>query len=208
MRWLGALSGCRAGLLQSAGCLPLTESAKDIPGGRLVTTLKTKIIEQAAAGVLMAALVTAAVAEELGSVDTKWRALSPDDTINVEVFDDEKIQGIACYLSRAETGGYKGALGMAEDTSHASLDCHQVGPIRIREPLDKGESVFRQRRSLIFKSMKVLRYCDTKRNVIVYLVYSEKVIEGSPQNSVSAVPITHWGSGEPTAGLARCVYAG
>ena len=173
-----------------------------------MTTLKARIVQRAAAGVLMAALVSGAVAEELGSVDTKWRALSPDDTINIEVFDDEKIEGVACYLSRAETGGYKGALGMAEDTSHASLDCHQVGPIRIREPLDKGEPVFRQRRSLIFKSMKVLRYCDSKRNAIVYLVYSEKLIEGSPQNSVSAVPISYWGSGQPAQGLARCVYAG
>ena len=171
-------------------------------------TLQTKIGRQAASCILMAALVTVAAAEELGSVDTKWRAFSPDDEINVEVFDDDKIEGVACYLSRAETGGYKGALGMAEDTSHASLDCHQVGPITVREPLKKGESVFRQRRSLIFKSMKVLRYCDTKRNAIVYLVYSEKVIEGSPQNSVSAVPISHWGAGAPAQDLARCVYAG
>jgi CreA protein len=172
-----------------------------------VNILKARFVQRAAAVALLAILPAIVAAEELGSVDTKWRALSPDDTIDVEVFDDEKIEGVACYLSRAETGGYKGALGMAEDTSHASLDCHQVGPIKIREPLKKGERVFRERRSLIFKSIKVLRYCDARRNVIVYLVYSEKVIEGSPQNSVSAVPITQWGPGEPAPGLARCVYA-
>ena len=169
-------------------------------------TLHATIFQLSAPVCLMLALVGVTAAEELGSVDTKWRPLSPDDSISVEVFDDEKIQGVACYLSRAETGGYKGAMGMAEDTSHASLDCHQVGPISIRKPLKKGESVFRERRSLIFKSMKVLRYCDSKRNVIVYLVYSEKFIDGSPQNSVSAVPISHWVSSEPAQGLARCVY--
>jgi len=145
---------------------------------------------------------------ELGSVDTKWRALSPDDKISLEVFDDDKIGGIACYLSKAETGGYSGALGFAEDTSDASLDCQQVGPITIKEEFKKGELVFRERRSLIFKSMKVLRFCDVERNVLVYLVYSERVIEGSPKNSVSAVPIAPWGSDVNAAMLPRCNYSG
>lgn len=145
-------------------------------------------------------------AEELGSVDTKWRALSPDDSIKLEVFDDEKISGVACYLSRAQVGGYKGALGVAEDTSDASLDCRQVGPIAVIKPLKKGEQVFRERRSFIFKSMKVVRYCDAVRNAIVYMVYSEKVIEGSPKNSVSAVPIRQWSLQEGNTALARCKY--
>ena len=145
-------------------------------------------------------------AEELGSVDTKWRALSPDDSINLEVFDDEKVEGVACYLSRAQIGGYSGALGLAEDTSDASLDCQQVGPINILEPFKEGDLVFRERRSLIFKSMKVLRYCDPERNVIVYLVYSDKVVEGSPKNSVSAVPISHWPGSDTTQALAQCTY--
>jgi CreA protein len=97
-------------------------------------------------------------------------------------------------------------MGLAEDTSHASLDCKQVGPIRIVEPLKKGERVFRERRSLVFKSLKVLRFCDSKRNTIVYLVYSEKLVDGSPDNSVSAVPIEHWGGPGEERGLARCVY--
>jgi CreA protein len=159
------------------------------------------------AAALMVLLPMLAMADELGSVDTKWRPLSPDDEITVDVFDDEKIEGVACYISRAQIGGYKGAMGLAEDTSDASLDCRQVGPITIREPLKKGESVFRERRSLIFKTMKVLRYCDTKRNVLVYLVYSDKIVEGSPKNSVSAVPIAHWGDSETTDTLAQCVYS-
>lgn len=146
------------------------------------------------------------VAEELGSVDTKWRALSPDDSITLDVFDDEKVEGVACYLSRAQIGGYRGAMGIAEDTSDASLDCQQVGPIVIREPFKKGELVFRERRSLIFKSMKVLRYCDPERNVIVYLVYSDKIVEGSPKNSVSAVPIAHWPGSDAGQAVARCTY--
>ncbi len=144
-------------------------------------------------------------AREIAEVDTKWRPLSPDDTIRVEVFEDEKVEGVACYLSRAEKGGYSGALGMAEDTSDASLDCQQVGPIKIVKAFKKGEQVFRERRSLIFKSMKVLRYCDSAHNALVYLVYSEKVIDGSPKNSVSAVPIGPW-SGTESEPLATCTY--
>lgn len=151
-------------------------------------------------------LSSAAAAEEIGSVDTKWRALSPDDSITLDVFDDEKVGGVACYLSRAQTGGYRGAMGLAEDTSDASLDCQQVGQIVIREPFEKGELVFSERRSLIFKSMKVRRYCDTQRNVIVYLVYSDKIIEGSPKNSVSAVPVARWADADTTQPLAQCTY--
>lgn len=143
-------------------------------------------------------------AEEIGSVDTKFNWLSPDDSIKVEAFADPKIDGIVCYLSRAHRGGYKGAMGLAEDTSDASIDCAQVAPVAMREPLEAGEKVFRERRSLIFKSLKVIRFCDTVNNAVVYLSYSERVIEGSPKNSVSAVPIRPWPGGD--AALARCVY--
>ena len=147
----------------------------------------------------------AAHAEEIGSVDTKFNAFSPDDTIDVVTFEDEKINGVVCYLSRAQKGGYAGALGLAEDTSDASIDCRQVGPIEILAPLEAGESIFRERRSLIFKSLKVIRFCDMTHNAIVYLAYSERVIEGSPKNSVSAVPIRNQAYGEATPD-ARCVY--
>lgn len=141
---------------------------------------------------LSGALASGALAREIGSVDTKFNLLSPDDSINVAVFEDPKIDGIACYLSRAQKGGYAGALGLAEDTSDASIDCRQVGPIALVKPFEKGESAFRERRSLVFKSLKVVRFCDFENNAIVYLAYSERVIEGSPKNSVSAVPFRPW----------------
>lgn len=145
-------------------------------------------------------------ADEVGSVDTKFNLLSPDDSIKIEVFDDPSIEGVACYLSRAEKGGYKGVVGIAEDTSDASIECIQVGPIRITEKIREEEQVFNERRSLIFKRMRVVRFCDTPRNTIVYLVYSERVIEGSPKNSVSAVPITRWAGMDPDEALPVCRY--
>ena len=145
-------------------------------------------------------------ADEIGSVDTKFNLLSPDDSIKIDVFDDPSIQGVACYLSSAQKGGYKGAVGIAEDTSDASLECRQVGPIHITGKLKEEEQVFNERRSLIFKRMKVVRFCDTQRNTIVYLVYSERVIEGSPKNSVSAVPITRWGGASADEELPICRY--
>lgn len=128
-------------------------------------------------------------ADEIGKVDTRFRLLTPDDTVRIEVFDDPDIDGIACYLSRAKTGGFKGAVGVAEDTSDASLDCRQTGVVTFQDQLRNGEKVFSERRSLIFKELQVVRYCDAERNALVYLVYSDRVIEGSPKNSVSAVPL-------------------
>lgn len=149
-----------------------------------------KIISLVTCSLLLAG---ATAAEELGKVDTRFRFMTPDDTIRVEVFDDPDIEGIACYLSRAKTGGFKGALGVAEDTSDASLDCRQVGPVRFKSKLRPGEKIFSERRSLIFKELQIVRYCDANRNSIVYLVYSDRVISGSPKNSVSAVPIVGYG---------------
>lgn len=133
-----------------------------------------------------------AMAEEIGSVDTTFKLLSPDDSIGIEVFDDPEISGVACYLSRAQIGGYKGAAGLAEDTSDASIDCKQVGPVRVTGELEAGEEVFNERRSLIFKRLRVIRFCDVPRSTVVYLAYSERVVEGSPKNSVSAVPLAAW----------------
>ena len=139
-------------------------------------------------------------AEEIGHVDTAFKLLGPDHKIKIEAFDDEKVSGVACHVSRAVTGGIKGAVGLAEDTSDASLACRQVGPIKFLEALESGERVFTERRSLIFKTLQVVRFCDESRNTLVYLVYSDKVIEGSPKNSISSVPIKPWGD-EP---LVRC----
>ena len=141
--------------------------------------------------VLMAAqiLVQPLRAEEIGAVSTTFKMLSPNDKIVVEAFDDPKVDGVTCYLSRAKTGGVKGGLGIAEDTSDASIACRQVGPIRIKNKFSDGEVVFKKDTSLLFKTMQVVRFHDKKRDVLVYLVYSDRIVEGSPKNSISAVPI-------------------
>lgn len=135
----------------------------------------------------LAALPSAA--EEIGSVSTVFKMLGPNDKIVVEAFDDPKVDGVTCYLSRAKKGGISGGLGVAEDTSDASIACRQVGPIAFKAKFKDGEEVFKKDTSLLFKSMQVVRFHDTKRNVLVYLVYSDRIIEGSPKNSVSVVPI-------------------
>jgi CreA protein len=127
-----------------------------------------------------------------GSVSTNFRWLGPNDKIVVDGFDDPKVQGVACHISRAETGGMKGALGVAQDTSDASIACRQVGPIRIVGELKDGERVFDEQRSLVFKTLQVVRFFDRGRNVLVYVAYSDRVLTGSPQNSVSTVPIMRW----------------
>ena len=131
-------------------------------------------------------------AEEIGSVNTTFKVLGPDNKIVVEAFDDPKVDGVACYVSGARTGGIKGGLGLAEDTSDAALACRQVGPIAIKGKLEDGEQVFSEKRSLIFKRLRVVRFLDQKRNTLVYLVYSDRLIDGSPKNSVSSVPIMQW----------------
>ncbi|MTZ14228.1 hypothetical protein GNE00_10785 [Pseudomonas sp. JL972] len=135
-----------------------------------------------------------AMAEEIGSVDTVFKWLGPNHKIVVEAFDDPKVAGVTCYLSRAKTGGIKGGLGLAEDRAEASIACRQVGPIRFAEKLEDGEVVFKERTSLVFKTMQVVRFFDESRNTLVYLVYSDRVIEGSPQNAVTAIPVLPWPS--------------
>ncbi|HEY4221182.1 MAG TPA: CreA family protein [Myxococcota bacterium] len=128
-------------------------------------------------------------AEEIGSVSTVFKALGPNDKIVIEAFDDPKVDGVTCYLSRAKKGGVSGAVGVATDTSDASIACRQVGTIAIKGVLKDGEVVFKQDTSLLFKTMQVVRFFDKKREVLVYLVYSDKLIDGSPKNSITAVPI-------------------
>jgi CreA protein len=128
-------------------------------------------------------------AEPVGEVDTAFKLIGPDHKIVVEAFDDPKVAGVSCYLSRAKTGGIKGALGVAEDKSDASVACRQVGEIRFNGILPRQEEVFTERASILFKHVRVVRMVDAKRNALVYLVYSERLIEGSPNNSVTAVPV-------------------
>ncbi|KIF81012.1 CreA family protein [Noviherbaspirillum autotrophicum] len=131
----------------------------------------------------------AAFSEEIGDVSTVFKFIGPNHKIVVEAFDDPKVGGVACYLSRAKTGGIKGAFGVAEDKSDSSVACRQVGEIRFNGPIPKQEEVFSERASLLFKHVQVVRMVDSKRNALVYLVYSDRVIEGSPKNSVTAVPV-------------------
>ena len=133
-----------------------------------------------------------ALAETIGEVSTVFKWVGPNDKIVVEAFDDPKVSGVTCYLSRAKTGGVKGGLGLAEDRAEASIACRQVGPIAFKGTLKDGEEVFKERTSLVFKTMQVVRFFDSKRNTLVYLVYSDRVIEGSPQNAVTAIPILPW----------------
>ncbi|MCL7461944.1 CreA family protein [Pseudomonas sp. NW5] len=140
-------------------------------------------------------LAGGAQAEVIGEVSTVFKLLGPNHRIVVEAFDDPKVEGVTCYLSRARTGGIKGGLGLAGDRAEASIACRQVGPIRFRDTLEDGEEVFKERTSLVFKTMQVVRFFDQKRNSLVYLVYSDRVIEGSPQNAVTAIPILPWPQG-------------
>jgi CreA protein len=137
----------------------------------------------------LAPLAGPAPAEEIGEVTTAIRILGANHRIVVEVFDDPKVEGVSCYVSRARTGGISGSLGLAEDTADASIACRQTGPVRFRSALEEGEEVFERRASAIFKRVQVVRFFDEPRNTLVYLTYSDRVIEGSPQNSVTAVPV-------------------
>ncbi len=125
---------------------------------------------------------------------TKWRMLTPNDKLATYAIDDPAVEGVACYFTVPERGGVAGALGFAEEVSDISLACRQVGPIKFSEKSEQGGVVFSERRSFFFKKMQIVRGCDTKRNTLVYMVYSDKLIEGSPKNSTSAVPIQPWGA--------------
>jgi len=135
------------------------------------------------------ALAAPARAEPVGEVDTVFILIGPDHKIVVDAYDDPKVAGVTCYVSRAKTGGIKGGLGLAEDKAEASIACRQVGPISFAKPIERQEEMFNERISLVFKKLRVVRMVDRKRNTLVYLTYSDRVIEGSPQNSVTAVAV-------------------
>jgi CreA protein len=128
-------------------------------------------------------------AEEIGAVDTEFVLIGPDHKIVVEAFDDPSVKGVACYVSRARTGGLKGAVGLAKDPSRFSVACRQVGPITFSKKLPKQEEVFKEGASFIFKHVRVVRMVDAKRNTLTYLTYSDRVIDGFPDNAITAVAI-------------------
>ena len=138
---------------------------------------------------LTLALPALVQAETVGHVDTAFKFIGRNHQVVVEAFDDPRVKGVACYVSRASTGGIKGTLGLAEDTADASVACRQVGEIAFEGPLREQEEVFSQSASILFKKVRIVRMVDARRNTLVYLVYSDKLIEGSPQNNVTAVPV-------------------
>lgn len=143
-----------------------------------------------AAAVACIAATFPALAEQIGEVSTVFRFLGKNDRIVVEAYDDPKVKGVTCYVSRARTGGIKGTVGLAEDRSEASIACRQVGDaVQFVDRLPTQEDVFSERMSLVFKRLHVVRVVDPVRNALVYMTYSDRLIEGSPQNSVTAVPI-------------------
>ena len=134
-------------------------------------------------------LASAARAEPIGAVDTAFKLIGPDHKVVVDAYDDPGVAGITCYVSRAKTGGISGAIGVAEDKAEASIACRQVGAISFAKPVKAQEEMFSERISLVFKKLRVVRMVDAKRNVLVYLTYSDRLIDGSPKNSITVVPV-------------------
>lgn len=158
--------------------------------------MKRKLLSAIFCFCLLSGWVSIPQAEEIGSVRTKFKVLGANDKIVIEAFDDPDIPGATCYLSRAKTGGISGSLGVAEDTSDASISCRQIGPIQlpedVKEGREEGEQVFQKSTSILFKTLQVVRFYDKKRNTLIYLSYSNRIIEGSPKNSISTIPIMAW----------------
>lgn len=159
--------------------------------------MKRALLPAALAAALAA---TPAFAEEPDLImrkSTVFKLLTPNDKLATYGIDDPEVEGVACHYTVPEKGGVAGAFGVAEQLSDVSLACRQYGPVKFKEKFEQGDVVFRERRSFVFKRMQIVRGCDVKRNVLVYMVYSDKLIDGSPKNSTSTVPIQPWGAAEP-----------
>ena len=141
------------------------------------------------AAIALLIVTVPAFGEDIGSVSTAFQLIGPNHKVVVEAYDDPGVAGVTCYVSRARTGGIKGGLGLAEDRAEASIACRQVGPISFAGALPRQEEVFNERMSVLFKKLRIVRMVDAKRNALVYLTYSDRLIDGSPQNSVTAVAV-------------------
>ncbi|RMF09872.1 MAG: hypothetical protein D6773_01235 [Alphaproteobacteria bacterium] len=160
------------------------------------TAMKSRRASLFAIALVIASATALRAAEEPDLIfkkTTVWKFLSPDHKLATYAIDDPLVEGVACHFTVPEKGGWSGWLGVAEELSDASLACRQIGPITFKGKFEQGAEVYRERRSLFFKKVRVVRGCDSKRNVLVYLIYSDKLIEGSPKNSTSTVPIMPWG---------------
>jgi CreA protein len=161
------------------------------------TFAPSRIVFSLVVGLTLASSALAESPDLIFRKSTVFRLLTPDDKLATYAIDDPDVEGVACHYTVPEKGGIAGTLGLAEELSDVSLACRQVGPIRFKTKFEQGDVMFRQSRSLLFKRMQIVRGCDTKRNVLVYLVYSDKLIDGSPKNSTSTVPIMPWGNAAP-----------
>lgn len=163
-------------------------------GGTSLKKMAFLLIALACAALALAGEARAQDRDLIFKKSTVWRPLTPNDKLTVYGIDDPAIEGIACHYTTPEVGGISGSLGLAEEVSDISISCRQYGPVRFKEKFDQGSEVFRERRSLIFKRMQIVRGCDPKRNTLVYMVYSDRPIEGSPKNSTASVAIQPWGA--------------
>ena len=161
----------------------------------------TRFLQFFAAFLVVLGISVPAIAQQLADdpqlifqKTTVWRMLSPDATLDTYVIDDPLVQGVACYFTVPRVGGWKGWAGFADESSVTSIACRQVGAIKITGKFSQGDDIYRERRSLFWKKMQIVRGCDPKRNVLVYLSYTDRLIEGSPQNSTSTVPLMPWGA--------------
>ena len=146
----------------------------------------------ALAGIVLAA-VPSAHADDLKCLSTTFRILGANDKVCISVFDDPKVSGVACHISQARTGGVAGMVGLAEDPSRFSIACRQVGPISTDlSKLPDEEQVYSERTSVFYKRTHIFRVVDKKHNTLVYLAISDKLVNGSPQNSISTVPVMPW----------------
>ena len=170
-----------------------------------ITKIKTDAPRRPVAAAVLGILLCVLAGSVAGAADepdlifrrsTVFKWLSPNDKLATYAVDDPEVEGVACHFTIPEKGGFKGWLGLAEEVSDISLACRQVGPVRFKSKFEQGDDMFRQRRSLFFKKMQIVRGCDSKRNVLVYMVYSDKLIDGSPKNSTSSVPIMPWGGND------------
>jgi CreA protein len=181
-----------AGLL--AGALAIAIWRRDVVGGSIMRLTALRALALGAALLCVPALAGEGP-DLIFRKSTVFKLLTPNDKLATYAIDDPLIDGVACHYTVPEKGGLAGMFGVAEEVSDISLACRQYGPIRFKQKFAQGDVVFSERRSLIFKKMQIVRGCDAKRNVLVYMVYSDKLIEGSPKNSTSAVPVMPWGTG-------------
>lgn len=176
-------------------------AARRLRAGFLASFAGAAILATVLAAVLAGPAGAAEEPDLIFKKSTVFKWLTPNDKLATYGLDDPEVEGVACHFTVPERGGFKGWIGVAEEVSDISLACRQTGPIKFRKKFEQGEDVFRQRRSLFFKKMQIVRGCDVKRNVLVYMVYSDRIIEGSPKNSTSTVPIMPWGA---DAAIAKC----